>query len=149
MTSSDGGLDPGRVVDAADCLELISAAAGVDGREPSRAAAMVWAQVLGGGDHGYGMRWGDAYAALLEHLGTSTEWVKPAHLTAIVDRWREQWRQGHPDGAPMPLGGRTPRAAMVAGPELAAQALARAQTRPLRALPGADRAHDEHRPGAL
>jgi len=104
------------------CLVLLTMAASVDRWvTPSMVAAHMWHEILGDTPRGYGMRAGDALAALHEHYATTADQVKPAHLIEIVDGWREQHTQSGADG-PMPVGGQLPARSLVSGADLARQA---------------------------
>ena len=97
------------------CMILLAMAASVDRRVlANEVAASTWHRLLGATERGYGMRAGDALAALDAHYLASTEVVMPAHLVDLVDDWRGQWVQGGHHG-PMPVGGPTPERYLVPG----------------------------------
>jgi hypothetical protein len=72
--------DESPLVELNRIIDLLSLLAGVDFRKPDPAAAQVWLLVARAG------KWtvGEAFRAAALHLRDSTEFCKPAHITALV-----------------------------------------------------------------
>jgi hypothetical protein len=75
---------------------LLAIAAGVDNREPSRAATEAWLMVLELYD------FENCRAAVAQFRREQPGvWLEPGHLCQIIDQWEREWSgQG-----PMPVGG--------------------------------------------
>lgn len=80
-------------MDAMNAAKIITLCAAFDNRPPAdtpelaQAVAEAWAAALAD------VRQADAEAAVIEHYRTSTDYARPAHIIAIVKRYRaERWR---------------------------------------------------------
>lgn len=80
-------------MDALGAAKVLTMCAAFDNRaaDVGGAVAALWAEAL------RDVRQADAEAAVIEHYKTSTEYARPAHLLAIVKRYRtERWRAHGP-----------------------------------------------------
>jgi hypothetical protein len=114
------------VIDGGGVFDLLTMAAGADFRTaPSDLEIELWLAVL------TGLRFGDCKAAVIAHYTSETRRLMPADVRTLVDGWREQWLMVHPSKPyeDMPIGGGH-QAAMISGPQLAAQLEARRRDEP-------------------
>ncbi|MEV2277746.1 hypothetical protein AB0I72_19380 [Nocardiopsis sp. NPDC049922] len=65
-------------------LMVLAKASGFDGRHPDKAVAAAWLEAIGD------LPFEDTLEAVVEHYATSTDWLKPGHLRAIVERTRAE-----------------------------------------------------------
>lgn len=75
----------------AETRMILSQVSALDNRKLNDAVLAIWYQVFR--DYAYEeVKW-----ALYEHARTSTEYLLPAHLTAIVNGKRVEWRMMNPE----------------------------------------------------
>lgn len=76
-------------ISLADAAELLGRAAARDNREPTRAAAMAWAEDLD--DH---VSLADGSAAISAHYRTTRDWIMPSDINAMVRAMRKARTDG-------------------------------------------------------
>lgn len=80
----------------AEAQMLLGIAASFDNRKPSEEAAVSWSHALG--DYPFV----DCRDAVVEHYRSSTDWIMPGHIIAIVRRVRSKRIAGAGDLTPPP-----------------------------------------------
>lgn len=88
FTDPQTGYNPcldGEPIDQDGVLDLLSLLAGADYRKPDPVVLLVWSAAAESG------RWikGAAFRAAVRHIETSTEFAKPAHITALMKAERD------------------------------------------------------------
>jgi hypothetical protein len=82
-----------------EILTVLAKASAFDGRHPDAAMAAAWLEAIGD------LPFEDTLQAVVDHYATSTDWVKPGHLRALVKKARAERLRGvdqllppvHPD----------------------------------------------------
>lgn len=75
-------------MDVVGAAKVLAVAAAIDGRKPSDEASKVWAAIL------YDVRVADAEDAVLMHYRESADFIRPAHVVAMVKRMRiKRWEE--------------------------------------------------------
>jgi hypothetical protein len=80
----------------AEAAILLGGISAFDNRKPDETAAKMWAHALAD------LRLPDCAEAVTQHFATSTEYLMPAHIRAIVKRIRAQRITAHPTVVPPP-----------------------------------------------